>query len=410
MTDIENRLNEICLRALLRYAGNGEPSPYGGEVKRIIDEDIDSLRMWWALSEPVGALATRCVSNPREISSHYSDLRTEVSGVLTGPPDAAASVILQATTCNPTAFVVTESADTWITGPNRVLARTLHMAQLSLQPAALHALGGIFEKKAKERLALIDDALRIAPIREVLTSPDGRSRIVPYERRQAAKARAPLYQLAWKCASTLYGIESFDLGIISDLLASGVLWTIEPWRRFEMACIIEAAEALSGVAHEPYHLDISFSSKRPVARIGDIKIWWQRSIPLRPESELDTSERISLNLSKSLGVSSGTPRADIAIEKNGRVLSLLECKWFEAEQSASTSILLASQQITNYARNASYHQNEDVSAMLSHSIIALAYRGDAPFRVASGPIGCIDLSDLGGNKLEPWARSIIDAA
>lgn len=63
-------LDEICLRGLLRWVGTGSPSPYSGSVETLRYEDLDALRMWWALSEPVGRLALRLVEKTKRSFPH----------------------------------------------------------------------------------------------------------------------------------------------------------------------------------------------------------------------------------------------------------------------------------------------------------------------------------------------------
>lgn len=365
--------------------------------------------MWWALSGPVGALAARCAMRPREIAPSFDDFRRETSGEIPGPPDAAASALLQAVTCDPGAFVVTESMGTWVSGPNRVLAKTLDSARSALRAAALHARGGLFDGPARERLAIIDDALRTAPLREILASPAGRARVTAHERRQAAKARAPLYRIAWDCTSAASAIENLEPEAIAALLRSEVLPRLEAWRQFELACLLEVADALTTATGATCALDASFTASRPAARIGDLEVWWQRAIRSRPDANLDEGERKAASLAASLGVTAGTARADLTIERAGRVLAIVECKWFGDESSVPGAILDACVQIVGYARDASWKQGEDLDAILSRSFIALARRGAAPFRAAHGPIGCFDLDDLGGAALQPWANSILAA-
>lgn len=409
MSSFETTLDALCIRGLLRCLGSGPRSNYGGPTASLTTADIEPLKMWWALSLPVGALATRCVARPREISSSLEDFRRDSSGEIPGSIDAAASVLLQSVTCDSSAFVVTEASSTWLSGPNRVLTKTLDAARGALRAAALHARTGIFDEMALERLTLIDEALRIGPLREIISSPAGRARIVPYERRQAAKARSPLYRLAWDCASSLAGIEDMNQESIAALLALEVLPKLEVWRRFELACLVEVGEALSGSIGEPCVLDMSFASGRPAARIADIELWWQRSIPSRPEEHLDEGEKLAINLAASLGIAAGTSRADLTIERSGRILGIIECKWFGDRSSTSSAVLDATYQLTNYARNAAYRQGENSEELLSRSLVALASRGNCPLRTTSGPVGCIEMSDLGQTALAPWATSLINA-
>ncbi|WP_198044461.1 MULTISPECIES: hypothetical protein [Cupriavidus] len=371
-------------------------------------EDVDVLRMWWALSSRVGALAARLVARPREVSPALDGFRREVSGELPGPPDAAASVLLQAITLDPAAFVVTETSATWLSGANRVLAKNLDAARAAVRAAALHARGGLFDGPAKERLALLDDALRVAPIRELLATPAGRSRIEAHERRQAAKARAPLYRLSWDCASNLAGIDALEPESVAALLARDTLPGMETWRKFELAVLLEAGEALAGATGHPLVLDASFAPGRPAAKVGDIEIRWQRAIPQRPDADLDPGEIKAKALASAMGVAAGTARADIAIERAGRILSIIECKWFGNPDSASRAILEASPQIVAYARDVAYAQGETADAILSRSLVALADRGPAPLS-AGAPIGCVGLSDVGGTILGPWAAAVAAA-
>lgn len=409
MTHAETLLEAMCLRGFLRYLGAGPRSPYGGPVTSLTSADVDALRMWWALSAPVGALASRCAMRPREIAPSFDDFRRETSGEISGPPDAAASALLQAATCDPGAFIVTESMGTWVSGPNRVLAKTLDSARSALRAAALHARGGLFDGPARERLAIIDDALRTAPLREILASPAGRARVTAHERRQAAKARAPLYRIAWDCASAASAIEDLEPEAIAALLRSEVLPRLEAWRQFELACLLEVADVLTTATGAACALDASFTASRPAARIGDLEVWWQRAIRSRPDANLDEGERKAASLAASLGVTAGTARADLTVERAGRVLAIVECKWFGDEASVPGAILDASAQIVGYARDASWKQGEDPDAILSRSFIALARRGAAPFRAAHGPIGCVGLDDLDEAALQPWANSILAA-
>ncbi len=409
MTQQEPALEATCLRGLLRYLGSGPRSQYRGHVTGLTRDDVDALLMWWALSKPVGALASRCASRPREISPSFEEFRREVSGELPGPPDAAASALLQAVTCDSAAFIVNEASGTWLSGPNRVLAKTLDSARTALRSAALHARGGLFEGPAQERLSVIDDALRTAPLREILNSPAGRARLNAHDRRQAAKARAPLYRLAWDCASTATAIENLEPEAIAALLQCELLPRLETWRLFELACLLDVAAALSAVTGDSCRLDMSFATTRPAARIGNLQVWWQRAIAARSRPYLDEGERKAADLASSLGVNAGTARADLTVERDGRVLGIVECKWFGNEASAPGAILEACGQIVGYARDAAWRQHESADDLLTRSVIALARRGPAPLRLGHGPIGCVGLDDLGGDALYPWA-SLIAAA
>jgi hypothetical protein len=406
---LEEALEARCLRGLLRYLGVGPRTRYAGPIAELTREDVEALMMWWALSAPVEALARRCANRPREITPALEEVQSEVFGELPGPPDAAASVRLQAVSSDPAAFVVTETAGTWLSGPNRVLAQTLDSARTALRATALHSQRGAFDERARNQLGVIDEALRTAPLREILSTPAGRARLTAFDRRQAAKVRAPLYRLAWTCASQAMAIDQLEPNAIEALLRSEVLPKLETWRLFELACLLEVAAAMSAATGVAWRLDMSFTAARPAARVGNLQVWWQRAIADRPDTEMDEGERMAMGLARSLEVSAGTARADLTVERDGRVLAIIECKWFGNESSAPGAILEACGQIVSYARNAAWHQSESADAILSRSLIALARRGPAPLRLGHSPIGCVGMDDLVGNALHPWAIRIVQA-
>lgn len=409
MTTASGLLDGLCLRGLLRHFGGRERSAYGGPVTAVRREDVGALRMWWALSDPVRELAERIASNPRQLSPALDDFRREVSGEIPGPPDAAASALLQALSCDPAAFVVTETSDTWLSGPNKVIARTLDTARGALRATALHARDGFFDEVSRERLAKVDSALRTGPMRAVLSSPVGRSKVVAHERRQAAKARAPIYRMAWRCASELAGIEELRPEVVSLMLSRELLPRLEEWARFELACVLEVSDALSAATGHPCALETSFRSDRPAATVGPFDVCWQRSIRSRPYPDLDEGERLAVDLSSSLGAAPGTGRSDIVVRRGERILSIIECKWFGSESSELSRIQEACVQLSCYARDCGWHQGEDPRGILERSLVAVGRRVKAPLRVGAGPVGCVGLGDLGGNALAPWAVAVAAA-
>lgn len=112
-----------------------------------------------------------------------------------------------------------------------------------------------------------------------------------------------------------------------------------------------------------------------------------------------------MNWPSSLGVSKGTSRADITIERAGRILSIIECKWFSSPDSAPAAILEATSQLVGYARDIAHAQEESDTDILARSIVALAHRGPAEMRFGA-PVCCIGFSDFGTANLAPWAAMV----
>lgn len=399
-------LDDLCVRGLLHCLRAGERAAVtiGGTGFR--PEDIEALRFWWALSSSVGHLAERARAHPREISGSIGAEERVAVGEIPGILDAGETVRIQARTGDTTLFAVIEPSPTWVSGPNRLLATTLLEAERVLLAANKSHSGGVFADIAAVRARILEDALRVSAIREVLATPAGRARITPYERRQAGKARAPLYRLAVEAADLLRGVEALDPVVLAALFAENLLPALEEWRKFELATLLACAAALGTACGEVPRLDFAFSARRPAARIGRFSLWWQRVLPQRPTAALDVGEAMARNLAAGLLVSEGAGRADITVEVEDRIVGLVECKWFGAPEAAPSAILDACSQIVGYARDEVHQRGGDVSDLLAHSLIALAARGGAPFADGAGGIACADLADMAAGRLAAWAGRV----
>lgn len=407
MTSITSYLDSLCLRGILRCLSSRPIGPLSPNDIRLNNDDINALRFWWSLSETVGKLAERVRTRPREIAGVVGVEENVVIGEIPGALDACETARMQIRTGDPSIFVVAEPTPTWISGPNRLLAITLMEAERAISSVTIDSSRGLFSTAILERTKAIEDALRVSALREILMSPSGRARITSHERRQARKARTPLYRLARDSDEALQAVDALDANALTAMFAEGMLPALEIWKRFELACILECVASLSRVTGQAVILNTTFSAARPIATVGDISIWWQRAIRSRPDGELDEGEAIARNLSQSLGASSGTGRADVTIEQGDRILALIECKWFENSSSASSAIVDACEQLTRYSRDHTYFYGGDPMALLSKSIVALADRDGAPLVVEHGAIGCIGLSDIADSVLDRWATYVI---
>lgn len=401
------RLDAVCVRGLLRCLGAGPRGPSAPATFRLKREDVDALRFWWSLSSSVGRLAERVRARPREIQGSLGAEERIAQGEIPGALDACATALVQTRSGDPSLFAVVEPAPTWLSGPNRLLALTLLDAERSIHAASRRMSGGIFSEIIAERMRLVEESLRVSALREILMTPAGRARLTPHERRQALKARAPIYRLAYEAAETLRGVESLDAATLAALFTESLLPALEPWRRFEIACVLEAGLALSRATGRTAVLDASFSSSRPCVTVGEFSVRWQTTVPSRPYGDLDPGERMTRDLVASLGISGGSGRADAIVEKNGRIVSLIECKWFSDPSSATDAVWDACGQLTRYARDEAFLNGGSASALLEHSLVALADRGAVPVVTSAAPVGCIDLHGIEDGALDAWAARVI---
>lgn len=403
----DQRIDSLCLKGLLRYFGVGPRGIVTPSVIRLNHNDIEYLKFWWALSTTVSNLAERTRSRPREIAGVVGSEDIIAVGEIPGTLDACETIRIQSRTGDPSLFAVIEPSPTWISGPNRLLALTLLEAERSILAAERVMAKGVFQSLVLEKAKLVEDALRVSALREILSSPAGRSRLTPFERKQAGKARTPLYRLAYAAAELLHGIGDIVPESIQELFSEGVLQNLEKWRKFELATALACAESISNAMGTPFILDTSFSSTRPIATVGRFKIWWQKTIPSRPNSLLDTGELMVKNLAFTLGVSEGSGRSDLLIESNDIPISLIECKWFEDASSSHNAIIDACNQTVRYARDLCRHRGGKLQTILNNSIISLADRGTAPLVLNNRSIGCMGLKDMEMGELDGWSANII---
>lgn len=400
------RLDALCLRGILRCLGAGPRGPLSPSVFRVHREDIDALRFWWALSGSVGRLAERVRSRPREIQGSIGTDERTTQGEIPGALDACGTALIQARTGDGSLFVVAEPAPTWLTGPNRLLALTLRDAERAIHAASRKMSASLFAGIVTDRMRLIEDALRVSALREILMNPAGRLRLTPHERRQALKARTPLYRLAYDAAEALRGVDALDAATLAAMFSEALLPALEAWRKFEIACCVEVGAALARATGASPALDTTFSAARPCVTVGGCSVWWQRTIPSRPLHALDPGERQIADLADSLSVRDGSGRADLVIEKGGRIVSMIECKWFSEPSSWADPVWDACSQLSRYARDEVFANGGSDTELLKNSIIALSHRGGAPMIVTGGKVGCVDLADIEGGALDDWARRI----
>ncbi len=407
MTAGYERLESGCIRGLLRCFRSGPRGAAGDGSSRLVHDDASSLRFWWALSDCVGSLATRVRERPREIVGVTVVDESIAFGEIPGVLNAAETSRLQSRTMNPSLFVVDEPNSTWLSGPNRVLALTLVEADRALLSHSEALTRVAFAALAGDRAVLVEEALRVQALREILLTPAGRARLTPFERRQAAKARAPLYRLAHQAATTLRGIEDLDPGVLQALFSEALLPSLEVWRCFELFCVLEVTHALEKATGSRALLDVAFSSSRPAAKVGPYSVWWQRIVPPRPDISLDPGEALARALAASLDVGAGAGRADIAVEFEQKIVAFIECKWFGVPDQAPGAILAACSQLVGYARDVQHLQGGVTEELLERSVVALAARGSAPLVDGGGKVCCVDFDDIEAGAFDGWAVGLV---
>lgn len=405
------RLNDYCVKALLRCFRTKADQQALFSRPRLSWEDIDDLRLRWALSGVVGRLASHVHDNPREARSTVDFSETITQGEISGSVDARATLLEQDITQDASIFVVHEPNASLLTGANQLVVWTLKEAEEAvLSVIRRHGLGREYEW-IHERAKLLEDALRAQTLREVLLSPLGRSRPGLSAIRSAAKARVPMYRLALEAFSALEDIEALDQDALRSVLQDSTLAPLENWQRFELATALTVAEALGEASGSPVDLRAQVAGSKPFARVGSFDVLWQYSLKQRALSQLDPSEALAKRLAESIGTSLGASRVDVSVihRESGRELAHIECKWFESVGSAAGAIADAAIQIVRYARDTHPTSIAEAENFLRQCVIAVASRGSYSMRLdGSGPVRFADFDGLQNGALAEWAKSLID--
>src|SRR5262249_39956764 len=154
---IEDRVNDRALRALLRVFRSAIPAGMSSVQWSLDRADIEAVSVWWALSPTVTELAERVLHHPREIMTVSEPEERITEGEIPGAVNAGATALHQLMTGDPSAFVVAESFETYMSGPNRVLAVTLADAWHVLDAAARDS--DVIARAGQAQLQLLESAM-----------------------------------------------------------------------------------------------------------------------------------------------------------------------------------------------------------------------------------------------------------
>ena len=373
-------------------------------------DDLEDLRLRWALSGIVARLAEHVIENPREARSTIDFEITKANGEILGGVDVRSTLIEQDLSQDTSIFVFYEPNTSFLTKANHLIVWCLKEAEeIILSAIRRHNLDKKYEW-VHERAKILEDALRNQIFREILLSPLGQSRPGLSAIRSAARTRVPMYLLALKAFMALEDIEALKSDMLCTVLEDTMLAPLEAWQRFELATAIAVSESLEMVSGASLNLSVSIERSNPIIRVGDFDIFWQKNLNQRENSQMDPSEVLAKQLAEYIGSGLGSSRADISViyRKSGKILAHIECKWFESEGSAAGAINDATVQIVRYARDTIPHSFDESKSFLSHCVIVVASKNQYPERIdGSGPIFFTDFEGFKSGMLEKWAKDLV---
>ncbi|MQX37617.1 hypothetical protein [Roseospira navarrensis] len=399
-------IDDYLTRFLLRYFRNA----VSVRVERPdldADQDLDLLRLHWAISKPVRNLVAHLRENPLEIQAVLETRLREDDARVRGRFDARATAIRRMATGHPTLMVSHEPLRTYNSGPNHVLTWVLEQAwRLALR------FDDLLPEVASYREALdacapgLEAIRRFEVIHQAAKQLNLTRRPGPLAVKEASRSRRPIYTLACNAYRALQAIEAADEAAILDLLNDTLLGPLNLWQRFELAVGLGLARALSATLSTPVTLGFLGGGREPIARVGAHEIHWQSRTDLWRAPPREYSEAIVARLLKLYGLPEGSDRPDLVVidREANEAVAIVEAKYFASGQHDGADALRAAiEQIVRYARG--YREVSCLDGLLDHSIAALA-RVEAQRCPEPKPFGVpqtVDFNGIIGGKLEVWA-------
>ncbi|MCT9423538.1 hypothetical protein QZK41_10080 [Acinetobacter baumannii] len=394
-------VRSLARDGLLRYFSSEFSKDKTSSVKEFNEIDIAPLMIWWALSSSFEEFINLCIFDSRKILPAYEPEIILSDGIINGVLQVNQTSYHQLITDNISEFYVEELGETWKSAANIIIYKILKIAKNSLLDMDFNYS---FNMEVNERIRLIDEALNRFPLRE-LKDKNISLKFLNNEKRILSKYKNNFYKKLYDELLKVDGILNLDSFIIQDILLNDFLPKIEIWKAFELAVLYSLIDSISILKSRKATLSMSILgySKLPIAKIDNIEIYWQKTLKRRPIEERGKEFKVIEDLYCSLEIPVSGFRTDILIVKDSKIISIIECKWFNNPNYEKQVLKQACDQIVPYAYDICFTQGGKVKDLLSKSLIALSYRNDTSLQLNSPIINCIGLLDL---TYENWIKFI----
>lgn len=408
--DLDSRINGYLTRFLLRYFRNA----VAVRVERPdldTDQDLDLLRLHWAISEPVRNLIAHLAENRHQIQAVLDSRLQEDDARVRGRFDARATVIRRVVTGHPTLMVSHEPLRTYNSGPNHVLTWVLEQAwRLVLRFQDMLPQGASYLEAVGACAPGLETIRRFDAIHQAAKQLNLARRPGPQAVKEASRSRRPIYVLACEAYRALQAIEAGEEESITRLLNDTLLGPLHIWQRFELAVGLGMARALSAALARPIRLGFFVGGREPIARVGEYEVHWQSRTDAYLAPVPEPSEAVVARLLEQYGLAAGFDRPDLLVldRATDEAVALVEVKfWTSAESDGTDALQAAVDQLVRYARG--YRPIENIDGLLDYSIAALV-RHDTRWTPNPKPHGLpliVDFEGIALGRLDLWARRLV---
>ena len=403
-------LNDYLTQYLLRYFRSAASISTSKPDTRE-DEDMELLRLHWAISEPVRKLSAYITERRHEIQAVLGKRKQEDDARVRGRFDARATVIRRLETGHPTLTVFHEAMRHFDSGPNHVLTWVLEQAwRLASMFNRMLPSGASYLEKAESTANALEVIRRFDAIHQAAKQINLSRRPSGTALKEAGRSRRQIYVLAHEAYTALKDIEAGDEDAIQNLLADTLLGPMQVWQRFELAVGLGISRALSSALASPVRLGFLAGGGDPISRVGRYEIYWQIRTDSYTRPVREPSEEIVARLLQQYGLAEGSDRPDLVVldRESRKAVAIVEVKYFTNEESDGADALrTATEQLVRYARG--YRYLEEIDDLLDHSIVAII-RSEDSWMPNPKPIGLplvTDFADIIGEQLNSWAGRFV---
>lgn len=403
---IDAAIVDFSAGLLLRYFRGG--AVIEGDAPRLDHRrDVDLLKGHWAVSGPVRALVRYVLDHPHEAQSLLTFRERIDDAVARGRINAIKTWQYRLQSGLRSAMVAQEPVRSFNTGPNLILAWVLreaaaYTARLSSWQGSSSPYVTVIEQAQSEMRSV----QRIEALRDPLRAVSLGQRPGVGAVRTAARARQPIYRLAFEAYHLMQGLERGDLDAMSTIARSALIAPLEEWRRFELAVGLAVGEALAVADSAPMNLHLlAGASTGPIITAGRFAIHWQQRTEHYTDPHLEPSEIITRDALKAYGMTLGGDRPDlIVVDRDaGVVASVIEVKYL-AGDTANARFREAVDQIVRYARG--YRAPGAASPLIARSLVALSHGAPVILDEDAGAPASIDFAGITRTELASWAARL----
>jgi hypothetical protein len=405
----ETHINDFVADVLVRYFRAAVAQ--GFLAPQVLQRSTtELLTQYWALSKEVRELVTYLQNSTHELQAVLATERQIHRDTVRGRLAARETQILRLSSGQPTWTVCITPLRTFDSGANKVLSWVLSQVSASFRNADKHWGGTHYQLLANELQLGLEAIRRFEPVRDLLESA---SSTEPSKQglNECFRSRRRIYRYAGSAFALWQNMRAGHPSALRSVFNDVILGPAPIWQRFEIAVGLAAARALSEALGGQLLLgSVLASSQEPFAQVGKLLIYWQNRTSWFSSPRPEASESIASEIYAELRLWAGGDRPDFVVvdTQEGRVLSVLEAKYFEdSDDDGAGAIRLAVEQLVRYARG--YRPMSEVRSLLRKSVVALS---QSPRFVTVGMNSrdapwIADFNSLSRGDLLLWAREVL---